>query len=251
VKSVIGLTALRWGRSILFQNGLNVGLGTTAPLAKFQVSAATPLVTIKGLNTATTGATYGVLGQANSVSGTGVYGKAIATTGAAIGVRGSSASPNGYAGLFTNSAQGIAIKASDGTPVSSSPLRPVIQATSRGGVTILGWSTDLNAGVGVAGVVNCGTYCQDQIRSGGYGMYAYTSQSYTTALLTESSGRALEARAFGDNEGVVATSNNSVGSTIYANNGFNGAFALLAGTDALTDNAYGLRAGGSAGRCNA
>jgi hypothetical protein len=43
------------GRSILFQNGLNVGLGTTAPLAKFQVSAATPLVTIKGLNTATTG----------------------------------------------------------------------------------------------------------------------------------------------------------------------------------------------------
>jgi hypothetical protein len=57
------------GRSILFQNGLNVGLGTTAPLAKFQVSAATPLVTINGLNTATTGATYDVLGQAKSVSG--------------------------------------------------------------------------------------------------------------------------------------------------------------------------------------
>jgi hypothetical protein len=236
------------GRSILFQNGLNVGLGTTAPLAKFQVSAATPLVTIKGLNTATTGATYGVLGQANSVSGTGVYGKAIATTGAAIGVRGSSASPNGYAGLFTNSAQGIAIKASDGTPVSS-PLRPVIQATSLAGVSILGWSTDINAGVGVAGVVHCGATCQDHIRSGSYGMYAYTSQSYTTALLTESGGRALEARAFGDNEGVVATSNNSVGSTISANNGFNGAFALLAGTDTLTDNAYGLRAGGNAGRC--
>src|SRR3954451_25114252 len=165
------------GRSILFQNGLNVGLGTTGPLAKFQVSAATPFVTINGLNTATTGSTYGVLGQANSVSGTGVYGKAVATTGAAIGVRGLSASPNGYAGLFTNSAQGIAIKASDGIPVSS-PLRPVIQATSRGGVTILGWSTDLNAGVGVAGVVNCDTYCQDQIGSGGHGMYAYSSQSY-------------------------------------------------------------------------
>ena len=47
------------------------------------------------LATATTGTTYGIMGLAESTTGTGVYGRANATSGSSAGVYGRSDSPDG------------------------------------------------------------------------------------------------------------------------------------------------------------
>ena len=51
---------------------------------------------IKGTNTATSGATYGVYGKSYSTNGWGVYGRAIATSGGTYGIYGESYSTDGY-----------------------------------------------------------------------------------------------------------------------------------------------------------
>src|SRR5208282_2177245 len=72
------------GTSLLFQSGGNVGIGTTAPGAKLDSSAAS--IAIRGT---TSGATE-----------TGVVGRATSTAGVNYGVRGTSASPaSGSAGV--------------------------------------------------------------------------------------------------------------------------------------------------------
>jgi hypothetical protein len=57
------------------------------------------------------GATVGVKGEVLSTSGTGVYGQANAITGSTRGVHGEVQSATGVAGLFNNSAGGLAIQA--------------------------------------------------------------------------------------------------------------------------------------------
>ncbi|MBV6503046.1 MAG: hypothetical protein AKCLJLPJ_01109 [Fimbriimonadales bacterium] len=59
------------------------------------VESGTRTFAIYGLNTATSGTMYGVLGHSNSTSGTGVLGWAPATTGSTYGVWGQNASTSG------------------------------------------------------------------------------------------------------------------------------------------------------------
>ena len=64
---------------------------------------------IYGNATNTTGATYGVYGQAYSNSGTGVYGEATSTSGTTYGVVGNVTSASGYSGYFEGG-KGVYVK---------------------------------------------------------------------------------------------------------------------------------------------
>jgi hypothetical protein len=104
-----GTTTL--GDSVLFQSGINVGLGTTKPQAKFEsVGSATAVLGTSTGNPGTGVAGlaaegFGVSGLSNgNINGsTGVYGQASSTSGAVYGVQGSSASGGGAGVQGTNS----------------------------------------------------------------------------------------------------------------------------------------------------
>jgi hypothetical protein len=95
--------------SAIYQSSNNVGIGTTSPAAPLTVDgdnattvlavtqSGTAATAILGNNTATSGESIGVVGQAASATGTGIFGTNRATSGAAIGVEGESASPAGFA----------------------------------------------------------------------------------------------------------------------------------------------------------
>lgn len=100
------------GDSALFESAGNVGLGTTAPTAKFDLRAAN---TSSAFNLAQTGSgrglfsqtTSGVAIQGTSTSGTGLLGVASATSGSTtVGVWGIVNNPSGIAGVFDNGAGG-------------------------------------------------------------------------------------------------------------------------------------------------
>ena len=107
----------------------NVGIGTATPAAKLEVNGTaqfdreanfgapvtvTGNVSASGTVTASTGAAFAVLGQANSIGGTAVAGLATATSGTTWGVQGEVSSPDGVAGSFTNDNGGTALKVSAG-----------------------------------------------------------------------------------------------------------------------------------------
>jgi len=82
----------------------DVGIGTDAPLYPLHIDTASNraidattsgTTAIKGTASANSGATYGIYGQSNSGTGTGVYGYAAAAAGANYGVEGFTLSPNG------------------------------------------------------------------------------------------------------------------------------------------------------------
>jgi hypothetical protein len=76
------------GNSILYQIGSNVGIGTTTPSSKLEVISSTAEAASVGYNNALSGATFGVVGQADSSTGIGVAGRATAPSGSPVGVRG-------------------------------------------------------------------------------------------------------------------------------------------------------------------
>lgn len=129
--------------SDIFYNAGNVGIGWDFPTNRLEVRTNSGTA-VYGLQTASTGATYGVRGQSNSLSGTGVSGSATAaSTAVNYGVYGSSASAAGR-GVF-----GI-VSATSGTPYG---VRGEAQAPDGAAVYGVNNATS-GVGAGVYGVSN-------------------------------------------------------------------------------------------------
>jgi hypothetical protein len=128
----ISATAL--GNSFFYQTSTSIGIGTTTPVAKLHVIGPTPATTIDGYNNATSGSTFGILGQADSTTGTGVYGKAPAVTGATVGVRGIASSTSGTGLLGWDTATSGATAGVLGQVASKSGIAGVFNNTAGGKV---------------------------------------------------------------------------------------------------------------------
>ncbi|WP_322820263.1 hypothetical protein [Chloroflexus sp.] len=90
-------------------------------------------VGVYGHTTATSGTTYGVVGESTSTSGSGVRGVATATSGTTYGVVGKSISSDGYGGYFENTSDGIALYAEgNGNGRNKAALRVNNTNTSQG-----------------------------------------------------------------------------------------------------------------------
>ena len=148
---------------------------------------------VKGESTAITGYTSGVLGQANSTSGYGVYGIAAAITGSTSGVLGQANSTSGT---------GVMGWATSGIGSTSGVLG---QANSTSGTGVTGWATSgTGSTIGVYGQSNSTSgkgimgYAS-AITSTTYGVYGYTASTsgyagyfdggvHVTGTLTKGSG---------------------------------------------------------------
>jgi len=92
-----GDTWQRENSSLYYLNG-QVGIGTKAPATPLHVRGGGN-ATLYSQDTSQTGETFGVVGEASSTSGTGVYGVATAASGITVGVIGEANSPDGT-GVF-------------------------------------------------------------------------------------------------------------------------------------------------------
>ena len=114
------------GDSSIFDDGTNVGIGTTGPLMKLEVNSASGGAAIHGKHTAASGVTFGVWGLSNSLdpdasgirgdgkvgvwgSGvTGVYGTSDATSAKGVHGRATTGSGVTYGGFFESQSSNFA-----------------------------------------------------------------------------------------------------------------------------------------------
>ena len=126
---------------------------------------------VEGYVHSSTGSTYGVFGQSNSISGTGVCGLAIATTGTSqgnpVGVVGITENTNfvgsdAIAGVFglANNGYGVYGISTGGTAVYGSSAGPNVGAVTGANVSITG----TNAGVSGSTVQTMGTVSMGSLR---------------------------------------------------------------------------------------
>ena len=224
------------GSSALYQSGINVGIGTTAPTHPLVVIdpshsgtaiSATATGTggqgIRGVTNSSAG--IGIFGSADSTSGgigvqgstqgtagTGVLGNATATTGSAVGVKGSAASTSGY-GVFGNA-----------TATSGNTYGVYGAAASTSGQAVLGSATATTgntSGVGGYSASNAGygVYGENTASSGStFGTYGKADSTSGTGLVgyaTASSGSTLGVWGYvQSSSGTAGLFNNSAGGNI-------------------------------------
>jgi hypothetical protein len=215
------------GNSQIYDNGTNVGIGTTSPGSKFHVNGQGRFTAATGgdvLTVNNTGAGYGVVSNATSgfglvgisASSYGIFGR---TDGSSFGIYGSA--PAGISGIFgvSDSGNGVMGQSTSGRGGSfvstnnfgvygtSSTSYGVYGFTAGTGYGVYGAGTSASSGVygtsnGGAGVTGLGsTYGGIFSSSTGTGMSASTT----------SGSRAVSAQNSGSGYGVYATSASGTG----------------------------------------
>jgi trimeric autotransporter adhesin len=156
----IWTAATTLGNSKLYQTAAgNVGLGTTAPTARFEaISTGATGIGVLGDASSATGANFGVFGKSASTAGTGVQGSAGAASGTTFGVVGSAASPAGTAVYGINSAATGNANGVFGTTASTTGIAVQGSATATTGINtgVFGF-TPSTSGVGVIGQATAAT----------------------------------------------------------------------------------------------
>ncbi|MEJ5253591.1 MAG: hypothetical protein WHX60_17070, partial [Armatimonadota bacterium] len=144
--------------SNIFYNAGNVGIGTNSPAHRLHVETSTGDRAIYGLHTATSGFTYGVVGQSNSSNGTGMFGWATDTTSFTTGVAGRSDAPlgRGVYGWATATGGANAGVFGETHSISGTGVRGVAAATSGFNYGVYGESQSAS-GIGVYGRSNAGS----------------------------------------------------------------------------------------------
>jgi len=120
--------------------------GESASSSGYGVYGKAPLYGVYGEASQASSYAYGVYGKSQAGSGAGVRGKNTATSGNAIGVYGSTDSASGYAGYFSNEADGVDIMAAGSGIIKSnadsvlylSPHDMVVRGSSGVSITPLG-----------------------------------------------------------------------------------------------------------------
>jgi len=204
----------------------NIAIGTSAPVAKFDVY--TPAtIAIEGQSTAASGSTYGVYGAAASTIGNGVWGQALATSGAAYGVVGETNSADVGVGVYGSSpaTSGAGVEGVT-TGTNGAGVYGTSKATTGNTSGVVGYSAS-GSGSGVYGVTTATTATSGSINAGvsgysiaalGYGVYGQSNSGTTgtgvagVAAGTQGVGvSGLASAPSGINIGVYGTSNSSAG----------------------------------------
>lgn len=186
--------------SSIYYNGGNVGIGQDFPGHRLEVRTISGNA-VHAINTAGTGATYGVWGQANSLSGTGVFGSApTASSAVNSGVHGSSAGTNGR-GVFGTA-----------TATSGSPYGVRGEAHAANGAGVYA-TNDATAGVG-AGIHAVST------SPSGSGVYARANYSAVNGQTNGTSGAGVlgfASAAGGTTYGVWGFASDAADYGVYSN----------------------------------
>jgi hypothetical protein len=192
------------GNSLIFDNGTNVGIGTTTPTAKLQVNAgsvgtggffttsSTGGRAVYGTATAGSGTTYGIYGTNASGSGAGVYGENTTNTGIGVygsvtattspgywpgnyGVYGTSASISGVgvAGVATSTGNN-GLPNSGGYFSAAGPFGRGVYGTASNGASSVGGYFENFSATGGTGVLG---YATDSGSGGAVGVYGQSNST--------------------------------------------------------------------------